>query len=182
MLIRQKQRSRGVLGEKCSEKMRQIYRRTPIPKCDFNKVAKQHLSSLLKKNTAFMAKSVLVGATQLDLTYNKVSLWTRFGRFSSMMTVVITKKPREKEISGAWDQVKIQNICFHSIMCANFYENRTCQTFKIHIYCFYRSRFLPGLWILRMHKKIKIIPETLGVMTSKFHRALVPEGLPSVIK
>ena len=27
--------------ERCSEKMQQIYRRTPMPKCDFNKVAKQ---------------------------------------------------------------------------------------------------------------------------------------------
>ena len=34
----QKQPSRGVL---CSENMQQIYRRTPMPKCDFNKVAKQ---------------------------------------------------------------------------------------------------------------------------------------------
>ena len=35
----QKQPSRGVLRKKCPEKMQQIYRRTPIPKCDFNKVA-----------------------------------------------------------------------------------------------------------------------------------------------
>ena len=27
--------------QRCSENMQQIYRRTPIPKCDFNKVAKQ---------------------------------------------------------------------------------------------------------------------------------------------
>ena len=32
---------RGVLKNRCSENMQQIYRRTPIPKCDFNKVAKQ---------------------------------------------------------------------------------------------------------------------------------------------
>ena len=31
----------GVLSKRCSENMHQIYRRTPIPKCDFNKVAKQ---------------------------------------------------------------------------------------------------------------------------------------------
>ena len=36
-----KQPSRGVLIERCSENMQQIYRRTPTPKCDFNKVAKQ---------------------------------------------------------------------------------------------------------------------------------------------
>ena len=35
----QKQLSGGVLKKKCSENMQQIYRRTPMPKCDFNKVA-----------------------------------------------------------------------------------------------------------------------------------------------
>ena len=35
----QKQPPRGVLSKRCSENMQQIYRRTPIPKCDFNKVA-----------------------------------------------------------------------------------------------------------------------------------------------
>ena len=31
----QKQPSRGVLRKRCSENMRQIYRRTPMPKCNF---------------------------------------------------------------------------------------------------------------------------------------------------
>ena len=37
----QKQPSRDVLGERCSKNMQQICRRTPMLKCDFNKVAKQ---------------------------------------------------------------------------------------------------------------------------------------------
>ena len=41
--IFQKQPPRGVLKKRCSENIQQIYRRTPMPKCDFNKVAKQHL-------------------------------------------------------------------------------------------------------------------------------------------
>ena len=36
-----KQHSRGILRKRCSENMRQIYRRTPMPKCNFNKVALQ---------------------------------------------------------------------------------------------------------------------------------------------
>ena len=36
----QKQPSRGVLKKRCSENIQQIYRRTPVPKCDFNEVAK----------------------------------------------------------------------------------------------------------------------------------------------
>ena len=37
----QKQPSIGVLIKRCSENMLQIYRRAPMSKCDFNKVAKQ---------------------------------------------------------------------------------------------------------------------------------------------
>ena len=37
----QKQPPRGALKKRCSEKMQQIDRRTPMPKCDFNKVAKR---------------------------------------------------------------------------------------------------------------------------------------------
>ena len=36
-----KQPFRGVFIKRCSENMQQVYRRTPMPKCDFNKVAKQ---------------------------------------------------------------------------------------------------------------------------------------------
>ena len=39
--IYQKQPFRGVLREKCSGNMQQFYKRTPMPKCDFNKVALQ---------------------------------------------------------------------------------------------------------------------------------------------
>ena len=35
----QKQPPRSVLKKRCSENMQQIYWRTPMPKCDFNKVA-----------------------------------------------------------------------------------------------------------------------------------------------
>ena len=37
----QKQPYRGDLRKWCSENMQQIYRKTPVPKCDFNKVAKK---------------------------------------------------------------------------------------------------------------------------------------------
>ena len=38
----QKQPFRGVLKTRYSQNIQQIYRRIPMPKCDFNKVAKQH--------------------------------------------------------------------------------------------------------------------------------------------
>ena len=50
----QKQPFRGVLEKRCSENMLQIYRRAPMPKYDFNKVALQlywnHKATLLKSH------------------------------------------------------------------------------------------------------------------------------------
>ena len=40
-LFYQKQSSKGVLRKRCSENMQQIYKRTPLPNCDFKKVALQ---------------------------------------------------------------------------------------------------------------------------------------------
>ena len=37
----QKQPCRGVLRKRCFENMQEIYRRTPMPECDFSKVALQ---------------------------------------------------------------------------------------------------------------------------------------------
>ena len=34
--------SRGVLKERCSKHLQQVYRRTPMPKCNFDKVLKQN--------------------------------------------------------------------------------------------------------------------------------------------
>ena len=39
--IFQEQPPRGLPRKSCSKNMQQIYRRTPMPKCDFNKVAKR---------------------------------------------------------------------------------------------------------------------------------------------
>ena len=41
MSLLQKQPSKGVLRKRCSENIQQIYRRTPMSKCDFNKFALQ---------------------------------------------------------------------------------------------------------------------------------------------
>ena len=81
----------------------------------------------IKEITGFMAKNVLVVATQLDVTYSKTSLWAKFGRFSSIMVVVITKKPCEKEFSRAWDQAKIQILVFTPSSCRSYHNKIFCQ-------------------------------------------------------
>ena len=42
--------ARGVLRKRCSENVQQIYRRKPMLKCDFNKVAKQLILKTQKKS------------------------------------------------------------------------------------------------------------------------------------
>ena len=44
----QKQPSRGVLRKRFSENMRQIYRRTPMPKCDFKKLQRNFFDIKLR--------------------------------------------------------------------------------------------------------------------------------------
>ena len=52
-LKRQKQPSKGVPRKRCSENMQQIYRRAPMPKCDFNKVAFSCKFAAYFQNTFF---------------------------------------------------------------------------------------------------------------------------------
>ena len=47
----QKQPFRGILRKRCSENMQQIYRRTPMPKFDFNKNTSGRL--LLQQKSGF---------------------------------------------------------------------------------------------------------------------------------
>ena len=48
LLYMQEQPSRGVLMKRCSENMQQIYRRTPMPKFDLNKIASNFIEITLQ--------------------------------------------------------------------------------------------------------------------------------------
>ena len=78
----QKQTSRGVLRKWCSENMRQIYRRTLMPKCDSNKVAKQ----LYGNRTSTWVFSCKICCTFSEHLYLRTPLdgcfWTNFQRVS----------------------------------------------------------------------------------------------------
>ena len=54
----QKQPPRGVPRKRCSENMQQIYKRTPMPKCDFIKVARKRCSENMQQiyRRTFMPK------------------------------------------------------------------------------------------------------------------------------
>ena len=82
----QKQPSRDVLIKKCREKMQQIYRRTPMPKCDFNKVAKQ----LHWNGTSAWVFPVNLLHTYFHLWRAKSGSWCKTG--SSNFTKVMLKR------------------------------------------------------------------------------------------
>ena len=48
MMLIQKQPFRGVLMKKCSENIQEINRRSPMPKCDFNKVVNNSIKITLR--------------------------------------------------------------------------------------------------------------------------------------
>ena len=65
----QKQPSRGVLRNSCFENMQQIYRRTPMPKCDFEKVTLREFHTNYKVN--FIINKTFWNCT---LIYGKLKL------------------------------------------------------------------------------------------------------------
>ena len=67
----QKQPSRGVLRKRCSENVLQIYRRTLMPKCDFNKIA---LQLYWNRTSAWMFSCKF--ATYFQSTSSFEHLWT----------------------------------------------------------------------------------------------------------
>ena len=72
----QKQLSRGVLRKRCSENMDDIYRRTPMSKCDFNKVSLKLLAWVFSCNLLYIFRTTFYKTTSawllLDLhNYNK---------------------------------------------------------------------------------------------------------------
>ena len=85
--IAQKQPSRGVLRKRCSENMQQIYRRTPMPKCDllcnFIEIALRHGCSPVNllhifrppfsKNTS--GRLLLIVRYLFDSHYCTLELW-----------------------------------------------------------------------------------------------------------
>ena len=82
----QKQTSRGVLRKRCSGNIQQIYWRTPMPKCDFNKVAKHGCSAvnLLQISRAHFPKNTHIALSQFYVD------WIRFGILISYATIYIT--------------------------------------------------------------------------------------------
>ena len=68
----QKQPPRGVHRKRCPENMQKIYRRTPMPKCNFNKVALQHPSPSLSN---FPLVNLNPSSTQHPLCSLSVSLF-----------------------------------------------------------------------------------------------------------
>ena len=51
-----KQPFRGVLRKRCSENRQQIFRRTPMPECDFNEVALQLCTSFISYKNSVISK------------------------------------------------------------------------------------------------------------------------------
>ena len=77
--------ARGVLRKRCSENVQQIYRRKPMLKCDFNKVAKQLILKTQKKSD---------GNKKVKLQNSKSMFVVQFKYFySKRLYPIFAKKP-----------------------------------------------------------------------------------------
>ena len=94
----QKQPSRGVLSKRCSEDMQQIYWGTPMPKCDFNKVAKQLYEITLRHgcspvNLLHISRTPFTINTServlLDMVFGQSCLWKIFTKYVRKRVVFI---------------------------------------------------------------------------------------------
>ena len=97
--------SRGVLGKRCSENMHQIYRRTQMPKCDFNKVALQLLQpsrGVLKKSCSENMQQIYRTTPMLKCDFNKIakqlywnsiSIWVLSCKFAAYFQNTFPKEP-----------------------------------------------------------------------------------------
>ena len=89
----QKQPPRGVPRKSCFENMQQIYRRTPMPKCDFNKVARHGSSPVnllhifrkpFPRNTPgwlllqYVSGRFFLSLERFDLTFFLQNYWITF--------------------------------------------------------------------------------------------------------
>ena len=85
-ILFQKQPSRGVLRKRCPENMQQIYRRTPMPKCDFNKVSQQlywnHTSACETISGSFWEKQKTKERTKKKEKKNSLYVLLQYSRFS----------------------------------------------------------------------------------------------------
>ena len=71
--IMQKQPSRGVLRKRRSGNMHQIYRRTPLPNCDFNKVALPSCKFAAYFPNTFSKEYLCTSASD----YVKTGIWSK---------------------------------------------------------------------------------------------------------
>ena len=107
-LLVQKQSLKGVPRNKCSKNIQQIYRRTPIPKRDFNKAALLHYwnrPSLWVFSCEFAAYFQNTFSGLLLLVHNQkyhpvVVIWPIFGQCSFLIPRENTRKPLFLLFSG----------------------------------------------------------------------------------
>ena len=97
----QKQPSRSVLRKRCSENIQQIYKRAPMPKCDFDKVG-------------------------LQLYWNHTSAWV----FSAVNLLHIFKIPFSRNTSG-WLLLFLYSFLFQRFACFLPFISNHYQSVKI---------------------------------------------------
>ena len=154
----QKQPPRTVLRKRCSKNMKQIYRRTPMPKCDFtlrhgcSPVYLLHIfrTSFTRSTTWWLLLHTYAQAEFCQLKYPiRVSITSQTGQtqIRSSRPEVFCKKGAFKNFSKFTGENLCLSLFFNKAACrktCNFIKKEAlkqvfscefCETFKITFFC-----------------------------------------------
>ena len=96
----------GALEERCFETMQQIYRRTPMLKCDFNKVASQK-NVTLQNQEIFPEKNFTQSSTEKHVSHDTRANNSK--RSGNKKSVIILRETMTKLLNGSEMAKKIQS-------------------------------------------------------------------------
>ena len=122
---------RGVLRKRCSRNMQQIYRRTPMQKCNFNKVAKQLHIAAYFQNTFFL------------WTPLKGYFWLLFV-FTKVLVFIETKIKLPKVRNNPLEQVNPQVLA--SFLKTRFFNVFWWETGKTKANRFFNRKVIGKTW------------------------------------
>ena len=163
----QKQPARGVLRKSCSENMQRIYRRTPMSKCDFNKVEENNFIELCNFATLLnlhFGMGFLLNFIKITLRHgcspvNSLHIfWTTFpkntfGRLLLNLCYILLNKPNKwcERSEACWNSKNLPFWrLFHSckkLHYPNFHYNMFKLVSAIFInFLFFHQIALQKLW------------------------------------
>ena len=145
----QKQPSRGVLIETCSENVQQIYRRTPMPMYDFKKVA---LQLYWNRTSAWVFSCIFAAYFQStflsEYPWRAASGWKRTLYYEQWPKVVLLKSYYKKGFQNLQEIIRVRLSCSITLQAVGIHLYREREFDHQVVSCLENS-----VYMLRLRKK-----------------------------